>query len=314
MNEWLGVSVKINHEAVEAVADMLREAGASNNGVVIEDPVLINDLRKTASWELCDIPEQTNTEVVTVTAYYPENAAIQTKLTEIETGLKIIEQRIGKYQFGPTIFQKISQEDWANEWKQYFHTTHIGKKLVIKPSWEEYKAKPEEKIIHIDPGMAFGTGTHHTTAMCMEELEEIVAPESLVFDIGTGSGILAIAAALLGAKSVKAVDNDPTAVKVAGENVAMNKLNDVVTVKQGDLLTGTEGKANIIVANIIANVIIILLPDVPEKLLPGGVFLASGIIEDRVQDVEKAAKKAGMFIKKINRRGGWAAILMGKEE
>jgi ribosomal protein L11 methyltransferase len=314
MDEWLGVSVKVNHGAVEAVADMLREAGASNNGVVIEDPVLINDLRKTANWELCDIPEQTNTEVVTITAYYPEDAKLRNKLAEIEIGLKTIEQRIGKFQFGSTLFQKISQEDWANEWKQYFHTTHIGKCLVIKPSWEEYKAKPGEKIIHIDPGMAFGTGTHHTTAMCMAELEEIVKPDSLVFDVGTGSGILAIAAALVGAKSVKAVDNDSTAVKVARENVAMNKLDQVIEVKQGDLLTGTAGKANIIVANIIANVIIVLLQDVPGKLLPGGLFLASGIIEDRVQDVEQAAEKAGMTIKKINRRGGWAAILMGKEE
>ncbi len=314
MEQWLGVSVKVKHEAVEAVADMLREAGASNSGVVIEDPMFINDLRKTANWELCDIPEQTNTEAVTVTAYYSEDAQLGKKLSEIETGLKVIEQRIGKFQFGATLFKKINKEDWANEWKQYFHTTHIGKKLVIKPSWEAYTTKPGEKIIHIDPGMAFGTGTHHTTAMCMAELEEIVKPDSLVFDVGTGSGILAIAAALLGAKSVKAVDNDGTAVKVAKENVAMNKLEHVIDVKQGDLLTGTDGKANIIVANIIANVIIILLNDVQGKLLSGGLFLASGIIEDRVADVEEAARKAGMVVKKINRRGGWAAILMGKDE
>lgn len=314
MDQWLGVSIKVNHQAVEAVADMLREAGASNNGVVIEDPILINDLRRQANWEACDIPEQTNTAIVTVTAYYSEDAQLETKLAEIETGLKTIEQRIGKCQFGPTLFQKINKEDWANEWKQYFHTTHIGKKLVIKPSWEAYAPKLGEKIIHIDPGMAFGTGTHATTAMCMEELEEIVKPDSLVFDVGTGSGILAIAAALLGAKTVKAVDNDGTAVEVAKENVAMNKLSQVIEVRQGDLLTGTDGRANIIVANIIANVIIILLKDVPGKLLSGGLFLASGIIEDRVDDVKAAAEKAGMVIKKINKRGGWAAILMGKEQ
>ena len=314
MNQWLGVSVKVNHQAVEAVADMLREAGASNYGVVIEDPVLINTLREKANWELTDIPQQTNTEVVTVTAYYQEDAKLSGKLAEIETGLKNIEQRIGKFQLAPMTFQKIKQEDWANEWKQYFHTTHIGKSLVIKPSWEEYTPIPGEKIIHIDPGMAFGTGTHHTTAMCMAELEEIVQPASLVFDVGTGSGILAIAAGLLGAKKVKAVDKDPSAVKVAKENVAMNNLAGIIDVLQGDLLTGTEGRANIIVANIIADVIVILLKDVPYKLLPGGLFLASGIIEERVEDVEEAAKKAGMVIKKINRQGGWAAILMGKEE
>ena len=132
MESWLQVSIKVTHEAVEAVADLLREAGA-RNGVEIEDPLLLNQLRESATWELCDIPHQENTEVVTVSAYYPENDQLQEKLDAIEEGLQVIEGRIGKFRFGPTLFRKISEKDWANTWKQYFHTTKVGKKIVIKP-------------------------------------------------------------------------------------------------------------------------------------------------------------------------------------
>src|SRR5699024_1719355 len=153
----------------------MRAAGA-NNGVVIEDPVLINTLRNSGTWELCDIPEQENTEVVTITAYYPENEELQPRLTQIDEDLTNLETRIGKCRFGNTRFRTVSEQDWANEWKQYFHVTHIGRTLVIKPTWEKYTSKAGEHIIEIDPGMAFGTGTHHTTCMCMERLEKVLRP------------------------------------------------------------------------------------------------------------------------------------------
>ncbi|WP_337565580.1 50S ribosomal protein L11 methyltransferase, partial [Acidaminococcus fermentans] len=176
MESWLQVSIKVTHEAVEAVADLLREVGA-RNGVEIEDPLLLNQLRESATWELCDIPHQENTEVVTVSAYYPENDQLQEKLDAIEQGLQTIEERIGKFRFGPTLFRQISEKDWANTWKQYFHTTKVGKKIVIKPSWETYEPQGEEKVIALDPGMAFGTGTHATTSMCIQRLEELVTPD-----------------------------------------------------------------------------------------------------------------------------------------
>lgn len=312
MESWLQVSIKVTHEAVEAVADLLRDVGA-RNGVEIEDPLLLNQLRESATWELCDIPHQENTEVVTVSAYYPENEELQPRLDKIEEGLKTIESRIGKFRFGPTLFRKISEKDWANTWKQYFHTTKVGKKIVIKPTWETYEPQGEEKVIALDPGMAFGTGTHATTSMCIQRLEELVTPDSDVFDVGTGSGILAMTAALLGARSVHAVDIDEKAVEVAKENIAQNHLSDRITVNQGNLLDGTEGQADLIIANIIADIIIMVLPEVVAKLRPQGRFLASGIIEERLGDVEKAAKEHGLTFLDVKRKAGWCAVTMGKE-
>lgn len=309
--QWIEVNVAVTHEAVEAVADMLTSIGSK--GVAIEDPQLINDLRNSGTWELCDIPEQENTEVVTVSAYYADDEKLEKRLAEIDEQLALIEERIGKYRFGNTRFRKVSEQDWANEWKQYFHVTHVGKSLVIKPSWEKYAPKEGEHVIEIDPGMAFGTGTHHTTNMMMERLEKVITPDSTVFDVGTGSGILAIAAAMLGAKSVKAVDIDGVAVRVAKENVADNGLSEQIEVREGDLLHGTEGKADVIIANIIADIVIMLLQDIPQKLNDDGVLLASGIIEERMPDVEAAAQAQGLYVDAVDHRGGWVVMQMKKK-
>lgn len=309
--QWIEVNVAVTHEAVEAVADMLTSIGSK--GVAIEDPQLINDLRNSGTWELCDIPEQENTEAVTVSAYYADDEKLEKRLAEIDEQLALIEERIGKYRFGNTRFRKVSEQDWANEWKQYFHVTHVGKSLVIKPSWEKYAPKEGEHVIEIDPGMAFGTGTHHTTNMMMERLEKVITPDSTVFDVGTGSGILAIAAAMLGAKSVKAVDIDAVAVRVAKENVADNGLSDQIEVREGDLLHGTEGKADVIIANIIADIVIMLLQDIPQKLNDDGVLLASGIIEERMLDVEAAAQAQGLYVDAVDHRGGWVVMQMKKK-
>lgn len=311
MSNWIEVNVAVTHEAVEVVSEILTEAGSK--GVAIEDPQLINDLRNSGTWELCDIPEQQNTEVVTVSGYYADDEKLQNRLAEIEAGLAEVEERIGKYRFGNTRFRKVSEQDWANEWKQYFHVTHVGQSLVIKPSWEEYIAKEGEHVIEIDPGMAFGTGTHHTTNMMMERLEKVMPQNATVFDVGTGSGILAIAAALCGAKAVKAVDIDGVAVRVARENVADNHLSDKIEVREGDLLHGTEGKADVIIANIIADIIIMLMKDIPVKLKDNGIFLASGIIEERVADIEAEAAKEGLKVDAIDHRGGWVVMQFSKK-
>ncbi len=310
MSNWMEVNVAVTHEAVEVVSEILTEAGSK--GVAIEDPQLINDLRNSGTWELCDIPEQQNTEVVTVSGYYADDEKLQERLAQIDVALNEVEERIGQYRFGNTRFRKVNEQDWANEWKQYFHVTHVGKSLVIKPSWEEYEAKKGEHVIELDPGMAFGTGTHHTTNMMMERLEKVITPDADVFDVGTGSGILAIVSALLGAKSIKAVDIDGVAVRVAKENIANNHLTDRIDVKEGDLLHGTEGKADVIIANILAPIIIMLLPDIPGKLKDDGVFLASGIIEERVDDITAAAAEQGMKVDAVDHRGGWVVMQMSK--
>lgn len=308
--EWLEVKVAVTHEAVEAVADLLTEAGSK--GVVIDDPCLINELRNSGSWQLCDIPEQENTEVVTVSAYYTTDKTLNERLNAIEIELEKVEKRIGSFQFGHTKFRKVTDHDWANEWKKYFHVTHVGKSLVIKPSWKKYIKQSGEKIICIDPGMAFGTGTHYTTNMCMARLEKILPEHATVFDVGTGSGILAIAAALLGAEVVKAVDIDPVAVRVAKENVNANGLASKIQVIEGDLLNGTEGQADVIIANIIADIIIKLLHDIPDKLKDNGVFLASGIIEECLEDVKEEAERQGLYVNAVDHRGGWVVMQMSK--
>ena len=313
MEEWLEVSVKVTHEAVEAVAELLRETGA-RNGVLIEDPVLLEELREHTEWELCPPkPSDEELQVVTVSAFYPEDEELQPRLARIDEGLDLIGQRIGTFRFGPVLFRKVSEKDWANEWKQYFHVTHVGKHIVIKPSWEAYEAQPDDVVLELDPGMAFGTGTHPTTCLCLQGLEEIIRPDTLVFDVGTGSGILAMAAARLGARAIKAVDIDGVAVRTAKENIAKAGLADRIDVKQGDLLHGTEGQADVIVANILADIIIQLLPDVPGKLKDDGVFLASGVIEQYLDNVTRAAEAVGLTVTKVDRIQDWVGIQMRKK-
>ena len=295
--QWTEVSLQTTHEQADTIADILYSAGAQ--GVAMEDPLLINQLRASGTWELCDIPEQQNTEVVTVTAYYPDDEKLSERLEFISREVKAVEERIGQ----KCVFRN-----------PLFRTTHIGKHLVIKPSWEKYDAEADDLVIEIDPGMAFGTGTHHTTSMCMEYLEEIITPQAEVFDVGTGSGILSIAAAKLGAKSIVAVDIDANAVRIAKENIAGNGLSEVIAVKEGDLLHGTEGKADVIIANIIADIIIMLLPDVAQKLKADGKFLASGIIEEREDDIKQAAAASGLKVISTRHKGGWVAMLMALED
>ncbi len=295
MEQWLEVSIKVKHEAEEVTAEILREAGA-RNGVAIEDPVLYETVRKSLPFELCDpLPEETDLSVVTVTAYYPEDEELQKRLERIEAELTAVEKRIGRFRIGPTLFRKVSETDWSDEWKQYFHVTEA-----------------EDIVLELDPGMAFGTGTHPTTVLVLEALEKMVHPDTTVFDVGTGSGILAMTAAKLGAKSIKAVDIDGVAVRTAKENIAKAGLADRIEVKQGDLLHGTEGKADVIVANILADIIILLLPDIPGKLKEGGLFFASGIIEDYQQAVTEAAEKVGLRVKEVTRIKDWVGLLMEK--
>ena len=314
MEQWLEVSVKVKHEAEEVTAEILREAGA-RNGVAIEDPVLNETVRKSLPFELCDpLPEQTDLSIVTITAYYPEDEELEVRLRRIEAELTAVEKRVGSFRIGPTLFRKVSETDWSDEWKQYFHVTRVGKHIVVKPSWENYEPNSEDVVLELDPGMAFGTGTHPTTCLVLEAMEKIIRPDSTVFDVGTGSGILAMTAAKLGAKDIKAVDIDGVAVRTARENIARAGLADRIEVKQGDLLHGTEGRADVIVANILADIIILLLPDIPGKLKEGGLFFASGIIENYQKDVTEAAEKVGLRVKEVTRIKDWVGLLMEKAE
>ena len=202
----------------------------------------------------------------------------------------------------------VNEEDWANNWKQYYHTQRIGKRIIVTPSWEEYTPVEGEVQMRLDPGMAFGTGTHDTTRLCLELLEEVVTPETRILDVGTGSGILSVGGVLLGAPSALGVDIDPVAVKVADENAEINGVTDKTEFVCGDLTDKAHGKFEIVTANIVADVIIRLLSTVKNYLLKGGVLIVSGIIDTRADEVENACHEAGFVTEKRLEHGGWVAI------
>ena len=204
----------------------------------------------------------------------------------------------------------VNEDDWANNWKKYYHPINVGEHLVIKPSWIDYEKQPDDIIVELDPGMAFGTGTHETTRMCMAHLEKYIDKNSRVLDVGCGSGILSITSLLIGAKEVMGVDIDPVAVKVAIENGKMNGFDQpAYTIKRGNLVDEAEGKYDVIVANIIADVIIGVCGDVKQFLADDGVFISSGIIIDRKDDVKNALVEKGYTIIDCVEEGEWVSFV-----
>ena len=205
--------------------------------------------------------------------------------------------------------EEVEDQDWNEVWKQFYKPFRAGTRLVVKPTWEAYEAQEGDLIIEMDPGMAFGSGTHETTGMCLALLETVVTPGSRVIDVGTGSGILAIGAGLLGATDVLAVDIDPTAVKVAKENIEHNHMEKTVRPVVGNLLDGMDDTCDICVANIIADVIISFAAPLLTHIRPGGTFICSGIIREREEDVRTALLSAGYSILRTEHRGEWTAFL-----
>lgn len=204
----------------------------------------------------------------------------------------------------------VREEDWANNWKKYYHAQKIGEKLAVCPSWETYEPEGGEKVIRLDPGMAFGTGTHETTRLCLRLLEQCVTGETKLLDVGTGSGILAVGAALLGAPRALGVDIDPVAVRVAKENAALNGVSGVTEFVCGDLTETVSGRFEIVTANIVADVILRLLGTVKDFLAPGGAWIVSGIIDTRADETESACLDAGFRVETRVEEGGWVAMLL----
>ncbi len=207
----------------------------------------------------------------------------------------------------------VNEEDWADSWKQYYKPLRIGSRVVVVPQWEHYEAAQEDIIVRMDPGMAFGTGTHETTRLVMELLEKYTAPGATVLDVGCGSGILAICAAKLGAGQCRAYDIDPTAVKVARDNICVNGVSELVSCDQSDLLAsveGLDGGYDIVCANIVADIIIRMAPQVADFMKPGGVLLASGIITPRAEDVISALEAGGLHVIERREDNDWCALAL----
>ncbi|ORU01497.1 Ribosomal protein L11 methyltransferase [Anaerovibrio sp. JC8] len=309
--KWCEVSIQTTHEATELIAEIFSDLGAT--GVVIEDPELINDYITSGKWDYTDIPIATETEVVTVKAYLTVNGELEGRLQTLKQEVKALEGRGVSITPGIITTNELADEDWSDTWKQYFHTEKPGDRIVIKPTWETYEPQDDEVIVEMDPGAAFGTGTHATTSMCICELEHLVKPGMKVFDVGTGSGILSIIAAKLGAKDIQAVDYDESVLKVVRENLQQNHVEDVISVAQSDLMQNVHGKAQLVIANIVADIIIRLFDQLDDHLEEDGTLLTSGIIEDRIDDVLEAAAAHGYGVVKRRENKGWACITFKKQ-
>ena len=308
--KWIEVTIKTTTEAVEAITNILDDL--RTGGVMIEDPKdFFFQKKNELDWDYIEeeVFNKRNIEGVLIKTYISEERNVMELVETIKqkvsalTGFGI---DIGE---GSVSLGQVNEEDWANEWKKYYKPTKIGEKLVVKPTWEDYEVQDGDLVIELDPGMAFGTGTHETTTMCMRELEKYVTEDSKVFDIGCGSGILAIAAAKLGAKDVIAVDLDEVAVKVAAENVAHNHVQDSVQVLHGNLIDVVSDKADVVVANIIADIIKILAKDVHSCMKEDAVFISSGIIHAKVNEVKESLIENGFEIIEVKTLGEWNAIV-----
>jgi ribosomal protein L11 methyltransferase len=288
MDEWLEVSVTVCSETAEAVAEVLSEY-AYHRGVAIEVP-----------------PEPSPGDPVTVRAYLPVDDEIRARRRSVEESL----WHLGQIMPIPEpAFRTVAEADWAEAWKEHMSVLHIGRCIVIKPSWKQYLPKDDEILVELDPGMAFGTGLHPTTRLCLVALEDLIQPGMEVLDLGTGSGILAIAAAKLGATRVLAVDKDPLAVQVARENVRANDVDGVVQVVDGGL-EAVEGTYDLVVVNILARVI--------RELLAGGLvrharssapLVLAGILEEQVLELNGAATQAGLLLAEQRQIDDWVCLV-----
>lgn len=234
--KWVEVQIKTTTEAEEIVANIMYDLGVT--GLAIEDP---NDIlafqQSEEDWDYID-PEliKQDYEGVIIKAYFPEDENLSDKIQLVKDNIENIPLRENGKALGSVTITEVYEEDWAEAWKKYYKPIKLGEKIVIKPTWEEYEKKEGEIVIEIDPGMAFGTGTHETTMLCIEALEKYVDENSFVYDVGCGSGILSIVSAKLGAKKVIGVDLDPLCVKISKENVSINKMENRVEILEGNLL------------------------------------------------------------------------------
>ena len=313
--DWTAVKVITSSEAVEAVSYILTDMGAQ--GVQIEDAADFANLHEEKygdHGEFIDpssIPHRKNGAAVS--GYFPQNVFVPELLPTIY-------QRVAKlrdYGLNPgendVSAATVDNQQWATVWQKYYHPLRVTDQLTIVPQWEEYEpADPKEKLIFLDPGMAFGTGTHPTTRLMLEALEKTIVGNEYVIDVGTGSGVLSIAAKHLGAGKVDAYDIDEVAVNSAKKNLALNPVAKDVKVGVNSLLDGIHTQADLIVANILAEIIVPLIPQAYENLKPGGKFLVSGIIDDKAPLIRQKLQEQGFVIDDEQQMKDWHGMIAHK--
>ncbi|BEI50309.1 ribosomal protein L11 methyltransferase [Lactiplantibacillus plantarum] len=307
--KWTEVTVSTSNEAVEAVANILMEAGAS--GVKIDDALDYQNLKPDRYGEIIDLATIPHvTSGAKISAYYPETVFVP----EVIPTIKQRVSQLTDFGLNPApnevSMTALSDEDWATAWKKYYHPVRVTRYLTIVPSWEQYQpVQSGELVLRLDPGQAFGTGTHPTTKLCLQALETVINGGEHLIDVGTGSGVLSIAAKAMGVGAVEAYDLDDVAVASAQTNLDLNPVAKDVHVAANDLLAVIDTQADIIVANILAEIIIPLVPQARQNLKRGGYFITSGIIDDKFQVVMTTIKEAGFQITQHTQMGDWHGIV-----
>ncbi|MEC0303471.1 50S ribosomal protein L11 methyltransferase [Terribacillus saccharophilus] len=310
--KWAELCIHTTNEAIEPISNILHEAGAS--GVVIQDPEDLVKDHKTTFGEIYALdPNDYPAEGIFVKAYLPLNSFLNESVNEIKaaiTNLREYQIDIGANEVSVS---EVDEEDWSTAWKKYYKPVKISETFTIIPTWEEYTpVASDEVIMELDPGMAFGTGTHPTTVLSVQAIERFINKGDIVIDVGSGSGVLSIAAVLLGAEHVHAFDLDDVAVNSTKINAELNQTADRITASANNLLEGVEVEADVIVSNILAEIILKFTDDAYKLIKPGGLFITSGIISQKKGDVKDALIASGFDIVEVNEMEDWVAIIAKK--
>lgn len=309
--KWSEVCIQTTNEAVEPISNVLHECGAS--GLVIEDPKDLVKEREHTFGEIFELnPADYPMEGVYVKAYLPLNNVFEETVNHIKERINYLPNYEIDIGLNDVTLTDIDEEDWATAWKKYYKPVKISENVTIVPTWEEYEPHAAEVIIELDPGMAFGTGTHPTTILSIQALERYLAKDNVVIDVGSGSGVLSIASALLGANHVYAYDLDDVAVHSTEINAELNQLNDKIEAKQNNLLEAVNIQANVIVSNILAEIIVKFVADAWDNLEQNGIFITSGIIQGKKQLVLDALNQQGFVVLEINEMDDWISIVAKK--
>lgn len=320
--KYLEIVIETTSAGIEAVVGALMHIGITDT--VVEDPRDIAELmdkKQTYDWDYLDDEILRKMEdCPKVTVYLEDTEENRALAAQIKPAMNDLQGRAtaGEFgvgaDFGSLAVTEKGEDDtlWKDKWKEYFKPAAISDSIVVKPSWEPYDNKDNKLVIEIDPGMAFGTGTHETTSLCVKMLEKYQKKSDRVLDVGCGSGILSIAAAKLGAQDVLGVDIDPVAVEVAEENIALNRADGIARARYGDLTKGVDYRANIVVANLMADLVMMLSEDAGRHMTDDGYFISSGILIEKESLVADHLNRQGYRIVEIQEDGGWCCIVAQK--